>query len=64
MYQTGTVVDTPKGRGVVVGRFTGKLAGKLIIRLDADKERQDNLKTDEQDFIGFWPDEIHEVGGA
>ena len=58
---TGTVVDTPKGRGVVVGKFIGKLAGKLVIQLDADKERLDNGETDTMDTCSFWPDEIHEV---
>ena len=46
---------------MVVGKFIGKLAGKLVIQLDADKERLDNGETDTMDTCSFWPDEIHEV---
>ena len=57
----GATVDTPKGRGTVVGKMTVKFPGKLIVWLDADRERLERKETDIMETYAFWPDECKEV---
>ena len=52
--QTGAVVDTPRGRGVVIGRLND---GRLVVKLDLEIERPDYIIT----AWAFQPEDVREV---
>ena len=42
MLETGAVVDTPRGRGIVAGRLND---GRIVVKLDVEIERPDYIIT-------------------
>ena len=40
--QTGEIVDTPRGRGRVIGKLS---SGKILVKLDLEIERPDYIIT-------------------
>ena len=54
------VVDTPKGRGTVVGSMKN---GKVIVWLDADKARLERGETNVMETYAFQAREVKEVDG-
>ena len=56
----GAIVDTPKGRGTVVGSMKN---GKVIVWLDADKARLERGETNVMETYAFQAREVKEVDG-
>ena len=52
----GAIVDTPLGRGTVVGRLKN---GKVVVQFEREPEREDGLIV----VHSFWPHEVTEVEG-
>jgi len=52
--QTGEIVDTPLGRGVVIGKLS---SGKIVVKLDLEIERPDYIIT----ARAFEPEDVRAV---
>lgn len=50
----GAIVDTPKGRGTVVGYLKN---GRVVVKIEKEPEREDGLIV----VYSFAPDEVKEV---
>ena len=54
------IVETPKGRGTVVGHLKN---GKVIVWLDEDKSRLERGETNVMETYAFQAREVKEVDG-